>query len=407
MWDSVWRNADIATMQPGGEAFGAIRDGAIALKDGRIAWIGLARDLPAGNIGPETAVHDLGGGWITPGLIDCHTHLVYGGSRAHEFELRLNGASYEEIARAGGGIVSTVAATRQADEEELLRQSERRLRALLAEGVTTIEIKSGYGLDPENELKCLRVARRLGERYPVRVRTTLLAAHAVPPEFKGNADGYIDLVCREIIPEAASSGLADAVDAFCETIGFDAAQTRRVFDTAKKHGLPVKLHAEQLSNMNGAALAAEYGALSADHLEHLDEAGAKAMAQAGTVAVLLPGAFYVLRETKLPPVDLLRRHGVRMAVSTDCNPGTSPVSSLLLILNMACTLFRLTPEEALAGVTRHAAAALGLGESHGILAPGRAADFVVWDIDRPAALAYQIGLNPCRQVVFGGRPLRH
>ena len=407
MWDSVWRNADIATMASGGEAFGAIRDGAIAVKDGRIAWIGPAKELPSDGIGPETAVQDLGGGWITPGLIDCHTHLVYGGSRAHEFEQRLTGVSYEEIARAGGGIVSTVKATREAGEEDLLRQSERRLRALLGEGVTTIEIKSGYGLDLDNELKCLKVARHLGERHPVRVRTTLLAAHTVPPEFRGRADAYIDLICRDILPAAARQGLADAVDAFCETIGFDAAQTRRVFAAAKAHGLPVKLHAEQLSNMNGAALAAEFGALSADHLEHVDEAGVKAMAASGTVAVLLPGAFYVLRETKLPPIDLLRRHGVGMAISTDCNPGTSPISSLLLVLNMACTLFRMTPEEALAGVTRHAAAALGLADLCGILVPGKAADFVVWDIDRPAELAYQIGLNPRRQVVFGGRPLPH
>jgi imidazolonepropionase len=403
-WDSVWRHADLATMA-GPEPFGAIRDGAVAVRDGRIAWIGAAADLPRDGIGPETAVHDLDGGWITPGLIDCHTHLVYAGSRAHEFELRLNGASYEEIARAGGGIVSTVAATRQADEAELTRQSERRLRALLAEGVTTLEIKSGYGLDLANELKCLRVARRMGQRHPLRICTTLLAAHALPPEYKTDADAYIDLVCREIIPAAAREGLADAVDAFCENIGFTREQTRRVFDAAKAHNLPVKLHAEQLSNMQGAALAAEYKALSADHLEHLDETGAQAMAAAGTVAVLLPGAFYVLRETRLPPIDLLRRHGVAVAISTDCNPGTSPISSLLLVLNMACTLFRLTPEEALAGVTRHAAAALGLSAICGRLQPGLAADFVIWDIDRPAALAYQIGLNPCRQVVFGGKPL--
>lgn len=406
-WDSVWRHADIATMRAGGEAFGAIRDGAIAIQDDRIAWIGPAKDLPRDCIGPDTAMHDLDGGWITPGLIDCHTHLVYGGSRAHEFELRLNGATYEEIARAGGGIRSTVTATRAASEDELLNQSAPRLRALLAEGVTAIEIKSGYGLDLENELKCLRVARKMGEHFPVRVQTTLLSAHAVPPEFHNNPDAYIDLVCDEIIPAAAKAGLADAVDAFCEGIGFSPAQTRRVFDAAKAHGLPVKLHAEQLSNLNGAALAAEYGALSADHLEYLDEAGVKAMAAAGTVAVLLPGAFYVLRETKLPPIDLLRRHGVPLAISTDCNPGTSPISSLLLILNMACTLFRLTPEEALAGATRNAARALGLSEDSGVLERGKRADFVVWDIDRPAALTYQIGLNPCRQVVFGGRPLSY
>lgn len=405
-WDSVWRGADLATMATGGrDGFGAIQDGALALKDGRIAWIGPAAALPPDGIGPETAVHDLGGGWITPGLIDCHTHLVYGGDRSQEFELRLNGASYEAIARAGGGIRSTVTATRAADAAALLAQSETRLRPLLAEGVTTLEIKSGYGLDLDNELKTLRVARRLGELHPLRVRTTLLAAHAVPPEYAGNAEGYIDLVCAKIIPAAKAAGLADAVDAFCETIGFTLAQTQRVFEAARQHGLPVKLHAEQLSNMNGAALAARFQALSADHLEYLDEAGVQAMAQAGTVAVLLPGAFYMLRETKLPPIDLLRRHGVPMAISTDCNPGTSPVTSLLLMLSMACTLFRLTPAEALAGVTRDAARALGLAESVGTLEIGKIADFVVWDIARPASLAYQVGLNPIRQVVFAGRPV--
>ncbi|MCW0233425.1 MAG: imidazolonepropionase [Ferrovibrio sp.] len=405
-WDSVWRGADLATMQAGSaDGFGAIHNGALALKDGRIAWIGPADALPKDGIGRETAVHDVGGGWITPGLIDCHTHLVYGGDRAHEFELRLNGASYEEIARAGGGIRATVTATRTADEATLLAQGEKRLRPLLAEGVTTLEIKSGYGLDLENELKTLRVARRLGETYPLRVRSTLLAAHALPPEYAGDADGYIDLVCEKIIPAAKQAGLADAVDAFCETIGFTLAQTRRVFEAARKHGLPVKLHAEQLSNMNGAALAASFRALSADHLEYLDEAGVQAMAQAGTVAVLLPGAFYILRETKLPPIDLLRRHGVPIAISTDCNPGTSPVTSLLLMLSMACTLFHLTPAEALAGVTHEAARALGMADSVGSLETGKMADFVVWDIERPAALAYQVGLNPIRQVVFAGRPV--
>lgn len=409
-WDSVWRGADIATMAENGiaagdgDGFGTIRDGAIAITDGRIAWIGPAAALPATGIGPGTQMHDLHGGWITPGLVDCHTHLVYGGDRAHEFELRLNGASYEEIARAGGGIRSTVAATCAAGEDELARQSLPRLKALLAEGVTTLEIKSGYGLDRENELKCLRVARRFGETHPLRIRTTLLAAHALPPEFASDPDGYIDLVCSDIIPAAADAGLADAVDAFCEGIGFTPAQTRRVFEAARRHGLPVKLHAEQLSNLGGAALAAEFAALSADHLEYLDEAGVAAMAKAGTVAVLLPGAFYMLRETRLPPIDLLRRYRVPMAVSTDCNPGTSPVSSLLLMLNMACTLFRMTPAEALAGVTRTAARALGLEGQCGSLETGKNADFVVWDIERPAALAYRIGLNPCRQVVFDGQP---
>lgn len=405
-WDSVWRGADLATMKAGStDGFGTVRNGALALKNGRIAWVGPAADLPKEGIGRETAVHDVDGGWITPSLIDCHTHLVYGGDRAHEFELRLNGATYEEIARAGGGIRATVMATRSASEDELLTQSEKRLKSLLAEGVATLEIKSGYGLDLYNELKSLRVARRLGEKYPVRIRTTLLAAHALPPEYAGNADGYIDLVCNEIVPAAKAAGLADAVDAFCENIGFTPDQTRRVFEAAKRHGLPVKLHAEQLSNLHGAALAASFNALSADHLEHLDEAGAQAMGKAGTVAVLLPGAFYVLRETRLPPVDLLRRHGVAMAVSTDCNPGTSPVTSLLLMLSMACTLFRLTPAEALAGATREAARALGLERETGTLQTGKSADFTLWDIARPASLAYQVGMNPLRQAVFRGRPL--
>lgn len=405
-WDSVWRGADLATMaDTGDDGFGSIRSGAIAIRDGRIAWIGPTAQLPKAGIGPHTAVHDLGGGWITPGLIDCHTHLVYGGNRAHEFELRLNGATYEDIARAGGGIRSTVAATRMASEADLLRQSLPRLKALLAEGVTTLEIKSGYGLDLDSELKCLRVARRLGETQPVRIAATLLAAHALPPEYADDADGYINLVCTRIIPAAKAAGLADAVDAFCETIGFTPDQTRRVFAAARAAGLPVKLHAEQLSNQNGAALAASFNALSADHLEYLDEAGVLAMAGAGTVAVLLPGAYYILRETKLPPVDLLRRHGVGIAISTDCNPGTSPVTSILLMLSMACTLFRLTPAEALAGVTRQAARALGAADSVGTLEVGKMADFVVWDIERPAALAYQVGLNPIRQTVFGGRPV--
>jgi len=405
-WDSVWRGTHIATMADGSpDGFGTIEKGAIAIKDGRIGWIGPAADLPKNGIGSHTAVHELGGGWITPGLIDCHTHLVYGGNRAHEFELRLNGATYEEIARAGGGIRSTVTATRAASEAQLAAQSLPRLKALLAEGVTTLEIKSGYGLDLENELKCLRVARQFGKDHPVRIATTLLSAHALPPEFANDADGYIDLVCNRIIPAAKQAGLADAVDAFCENIGFTPAQTRRVFEAAKAAGLPVKLHAEQLSNLHGAALAAGFNALSADHLEHLDEAGVQAMAKSGTVAVLLPGAYYILRETKLPPIDLLRRHGVGIAISTDCNPGTSPVTSILLMLSMACTLFRLTPAEALAGVTRQAARALGLAESVGTLEPGKMADFVVWDIERPASLAYQVGLNPRRQTVFGGRPL--
>jgi imidazolonepropionase len=335
---------------------------------------------------------------MTPGLIDCHTHLVYGGNRAREFEMRLNGASYEEIARAGGGILSTVRATRGMDVDALVAASLPRLDALLREGVTTIEIKSGYGLETEAELRQLRAARRLGTLRPVEVRTTLLAAHAVPPEFKNDPGGYVDLVCREIIPRAAAEGLAEAVDAFCETIAFSPAQTRRVFEAARAAGLPVKLHAEQLSNQHGAALAAEYGALSADHLEWLDDNGVAAMARAGTVAVLLSGAFYVLRETRLPPVESLRRAGVPIALATDCNPGTSPISSLLLILNMGCTLFRLTPEEALAGVTRNAARALGLND-RGMLRTGMLAHAVLWRLAHPAELSYAIGLTPCASVL--------
>jgi imidazolonepropionase len=329
-------------------------------------------------------------------LIDCHTHLVYAGNRAREFEMRLEGSSYEAIARAGGGIVSTVRQTRESDADTLFNESARRLQSLLRHGVTTVEIKSGYGLSLEAELKSLRVARSLGERFPIGVRTTLLAAHALPPEFAGRPDDYIDEVVQHILPEAARLGLADAVDAFCETIGFTLAQTRRVFEAARSHGLPVKLHAEQLSNQHGAALAAEFGALSADHLEHLDEAGAMAMAHAGTVAVLLPGAYYFLRDTHLPPIDLLRRHGVAMAVSTDCNPGTSPTTHLPLMLNMACTLFRLTPAEALLGVTRHAARALGLHATHGTVEVGKAADLCLWNLDQPAALAYEIGTGALR-----------
>ena len=394
----VWTHARIATMAAD-TPYGWIEDGALAVRDGRIAWVGARSDLPAELRGAEE--HDAQGALITPGLIDCHTHLVWGGDRAGEFEARLQGASYEEIARSGGGIVSTVRATRAASEDELFAASRRRLRALLAEGVTTIEIKSGYGLSEEAEAKCLRVARRLGEQERVSVRTTFLGAHALPPEFQGRADDYVDAVCR-MLPKLYAQGLVDAVDAFCETIGFSPAQTRRVFEAAAALHLPVKLHAEQLSDSEGAALAASFGALSCDHLEWLSESGARAMAVAGSVAVLLPGAFYFLRETKVPPVDLLRKHGVPIAVSTDCNPGTSPCTSLLLMLNMACTLFRLTPEEALAGITRNAARALGLAD-RGVLAPGLRADFVLWDVERPAQLAYALGSNPCRATYVQGQ----
>jgi len=392
-------NAGLATMA-GGQACGAILDGALVISDGRIAWVGARKDLP-----PALRAHeelDGRGGWLTPGLIDCHTHIVYAGNRAREFERRLAGASYEDIAREGGGIQATVRATRAASEEQLLRESEPRLKRLLDEGVTTVEIKSGYGLDIADELKLLRVARRLGAANGVDVQTTLLAAHAVPPEYAGRAADYVSLVCEEIVPAAARERLADAVDAFCERIGFSPDQTRRVFSAAHAAGLRVKLHADQLSDSGGAALAAEFGALSADHLEHANDAGIAAMASAHTVAVLLPGAFYCLRETRLPPVAALRKNGVAMAIATDCNPGTSPVTSLLLMLNMACTLFRLTPEEALAGVTRHAAQALGLTD-RGRLAAGCRADLVLWTIGEPVELAYAVGANPLAGIVRGGR----
>jgi len=402
MWDALWINGRLATMVAG-TGYGAIEPGALAVEDGRIAWVGPMSDLPGPTGGLARDLHDLEGRWVTPGLIDCHTHLVYGGDRAQEFELRLEGASYEEIARAGGGIVATVAATRAADEGTLYRAARRRLAPLLAEGVTTVEIKSGYGLDLETELKQLRVARRLGANLPVTVRTTFLGAHAVPPEFAGRSEDYIDAVIA-MLPAVRNSGLADAVDAFCEGIAFSPAQTARIFAAAKDLGLPVKLHADQLSDLGGAALAARFGALSADHLEYTGAAGVAALARAGTVAVLLPGAFYVLRETKLPPVAALRAAEVPVALASDGNPGSAPVSSLLLMLNMGCTLFRLTPAEALVGVTRNAARALGLQDTCGTLKRGKAADFAVWDIERPAELAYRFGFNPLAYVVRDGVP---
>ncbi|MBS0444841.1 MAG: imidazolonepropionase [Proteobacteria bacterium] len=366
----------------------------VAVDQGAIVALGPMSALePASR--PRDEV-DAEGALLTPGFIDCHTHLVYAGDRAREFELRLQGASYEEIARAGGGIVSTVRQTREAHPADLQQQSARRLASLMRHGVTTVEIKSGYGLNQKAELKSLQVARALGQRFPVDVRTTLLAAHALPPEFAGRPDDYIDEVVQHILPEAARLRLADAVDAFCETIGFTPAQTRRVFEAARAAGLPVKLHAEQLSNQGGAALAAEFGALSADHLEHLDEAGTIAMACAGTVAVMLPGAYYFLRDTQPPPIALLRKHRVPMAVATDCNPGTSPTTHLLLMMNMACTLFRMTPAEALLGVTRHAARALGLLGDRGTVEVGKRADLCLWDVDHPAELAYAIAANPLR-----------
>jgi imidazolonepropionase len=404
-WDHVWTNARLVTMTETGTPYGLIEAGALAVAGDRIAWIGPMCELAREPAAARAIGHDAKGRCITPGLIDCHTHLVYGGSRAREFERRLEGATYEEIARAGGGIRATVAATRALSEDELYAASRPRLEALVAEGVTTVEIKSGYGLDTATEAKSLRVARRLGRDLPVTVATTFLGAHALPAEYADRSDAFIDLVVNEMLPAVAREGLADAVDAFCEGIGFTPAQVERVFQAARKLSLPVKLHAEQLSNLGGAALAARYGALSADHLEYIDEAGVRAMQAAGTVAVLLPGAFYFLREKQMPPLDLFRGHGVPIAISTDSNPGTSPVTSLLLMLNMACTLFRMTPEQALAGVTRNAARALGLAD-RGTLEPGKQADFVVWDIAEPAELCYRFGFNPAAEMVKSGVPGR-
>ena len=394
--DRLWQSARLATMA----AAGVVDDGVVACRDGRIIYVGSRAAAPTFE---AAEVVDCAGRWITPGLIDCHTHLVHAGDRAHEFELRLAGASYEEIARAGGGIVSTMKATRAASEAELVEAALTRLDALIAEGVTTIEIKSGYGLSLGDELKMLRAARRLGEVRGVTIKTTLLAAHALPPEFAGNADGYIAHICEAIIPAAAQAGLADAVDGFCETIGFTPAQIERVFQTARAHSLPVKLHAEQLSNSHGAALAARYSAVSADHLEHLDEAGIAAMASAGTVAVLLPGAYYFTRETLPPPIAKLRAADVPMALATDCNPGTSPLTSLLLAMNMGATLFRLTVDECLAGVTREAARALGMQGEVGTLEAGKLCDLAIWDIERPAELVYRIGANPLHQRIWRGQ----
>ncbi|XGA66522.1 imidazolonepropionase [Duganella sp. BuS-21] len=398
MWDVLFTNVHLATMADDA-GYGEIRDAAIAVKGGRIAWLGAQAAMPAD--AQAVTVHDGGSSWLTPGLIDCHTHIVHAGNRSDEFEARLNGATYEDIARAGGGIMSTVRATRAASEDELLRQSLPRVRSLLAEGVTTIEIKSGYGLTLASEAAMLRVARRIGREFPVDVATTFLGAHALPPEFSGRADDYVDEVCKMIAPLAAE-GLIDAVDAFCERIGFSYEQTERVFMAAQAQGLPVKLHAEQLSDQRGAELTARYQGLSADHLEHLSAAGIAAMAAAGTVAVLLPGAYYFLRDSTPPPVAAMREAGVKMAVATDCNPGTSPMTSLLLAMNMACTLWRLTPQEALAGCTLNAARALGLQQQIGSLAVGKRADFALWRIARPADLSYAIGLNPCRGVVNAG-----
>lgn len=396
---TLWRNANLATLS--GAHWGWIEQGAMLTEGETILWVGPEYALPTTQAPHIPHVHDLGGALVTPGLIDCHTHLVYGGQRAAEFEQRLQGASYEQIARAGGGIRSTVAATRAASEAQLLASARQRALALMREGVTTLEIKSGYGLSLAHEARCLRVARQLGQSLPLTVRTTFLGAHALPPEFEGQSDAYVDAVCSWMAP-LQSQGLVDAVDAFCENIGFTPAQTRRVFETARALNLPVKLHAEQLSDQGGAVLAAEFGALSCDHLEHLSAAGIAAMAHSGTVAVLLPGAYYFLRDSHLPPVAALRAAGVPMAVASDHNPGSSPGLSLLLMLNMACTLFRLMPEEALQGVTVHAARALGLSD-RGQLVAGQRADFCVWDVAHPNELAYWFGRNPCHRVFVGAQ----
>ncbi len=397
--DLLIANVHLATMRD--EAgYGTIEDASVAIDGDRIVWVGRARDLPRDASAARTL--DGGGRWLLPGLVDCHTHLVYAGNRVTEFERRLAGVSYAEIAREGGGIMATVRAVRAASEAELVDASLPRLEALAGEGATTVEIKSGYGLATADELKLLAAARAAGRRADVDVRTTLLAAHALPPEYAGRADAYVDLVCSETIPAAASAGLADAVDAFCETIGFTPEQTRRVFAAARAHHLPVRLHADQLSDSGGGAIAAEFGALSADHLEYTSEAGVAAMAHAGTVAVLLPGAFYFLRETRLPPLPALRRHRVPIAIATDCNPGTSPTTSLLLMANMACTLFRMTPDEALAGITRNAARALGLSD-RGTIAAGQRADLALFAVAEPGELAYRIGGSPCAGRIRGGR----
>jgi imidazolonepropionase len=396
---SLWRDARLATLA-GTTPWGWLERGAMAVEGEHIVWVGPDDEIPPDLARRASTEHRLAGALVTPGLVDCHTHLVYGGQRAREFEQRLQGASYEDIARAGGGIRSTVAATRAASDEGLYQSARRRALALMAEGVTTLEGKSGYGLSLHDEARCLAVLRRLGRELPLTVRSSCLAAHALPPEFEGRADDYIDAVCTWL-PELQRQGLVDAVDAFCERIAFTPAQTRRVFEAARALGLPVKLHAEQLSDQGGAALAAEFRALSCDHLEHLSTDGIRAMAAAGTVAVLLPGAYYFLRETRLPPIDTLRAYAVPMAIATDHNPGTSPTLSLPLMINMACTLFRLTPEEAVRGATQHGARALGLTD-RGTLAIGQRADFVVWDLEHPNELAYWFGHTPCRRMVVGG-----
>jgi imidazolonepropionase len=402
-WETLLTNARIATMRRDAPGYGEISEGALAIRDGRIAWIGPQNELPDGD---AAETRSLDGRWITPALIDCHTHLVFGGDRAAEFEQRLQGVSYEDIARAGGGIMSTVRATRAAPADKLFEDALSRVRALMAEGVATIEVKSGYGLDVETEIRMLEVARRLGEASGADIRTTLLAAHAIPPEFRDAPDAYIDLVCNELLPEVAARGLADAVDAYCESIAFDAAQVGRVFDKARTLGLPVKLHADQLSDGSGAALAARFGALSADHLEYTSLEGVAAMAASGTVAVLLPGAFLTLGETRLPPIAAMRAHDVPIAIATDCNPGTSPICSLRVAMMLASRQFRLTPEECLAGATRVAARALGIGDECGTLEAGKRADIAIWDINHPRDLAYWFGTPQLAGLLKGGHTTR-
>jgi len=402
MWDAIWINAHLATMATQSD-YGIIENAAIGVADGKIIWIGAMQDLPDAPEKSAKTVHDVEGKWITPGLIDCHTHLVYGGNRATEFEQRLNGASYAEIAQAGGGILSTVKATIAATEDTLYHAAKKRLNALIGEGVTGVEIKSGYGLTTDAEIKMLRVATRLRDDSGIRVQRTFLGAHALPPEFKNDKDGYISKVCAEMLPAAIAENLVDAVDAFGEKIGFTPDQVRRVFDTAKASGLAVKLHADQLSDQGGGGIAADYQALSADHLEYASEDSIKKMAAAETVAVLLPGAFYFLKETKLPPITLMRQHKLPIAIATDCNPGSSPSTSLLLMMNMACTLFAMTPLEALQGTTRHAAQALGWQNDCGTLEIGKAGDFALWNISHPAELSYHIGFNSCEATVLGGQ----
>jgi len=400
-FDTIWTNARLATMAEGQPGLGIIENGCIAAKDGHIAFVGAASDLPAGS-GAANRI-DCGERWITPGLVDCHTHLVYGGHRANEFAMRLEGATYEEISRAGGGIASSMTSTRAASEAQLVASGLKRLDHLIAEGVTTVEIKSGYGLDKETEIRCLKAARQLGHERDVAVVTSFLGAHAMPPEAKGDKDAYIDGVIRDTLPAIAELKLANAVDAFCEGIAFSPEQTARLFDAARTYGLPVKLHADQLSNLHGARLAADYGALSADHLEHTDEDGVIALTKAGTVAVVLPGAYYTLRETQAPPIALFRKHGTHLALATDSNPGTSPLTSLLLTMNMGATLFRMTVDECLIGVTREGARALGKLSEIGTLEAGKFCDLAIWDIETPAELVYRVGFNPLHARVRHGR----